>query len=196
MLKKNKTNDMRKFFTLILASLTLPMMADGLMVGINSYDEEITNGCVVEVSNPEVNPVTGAVEFQVDGTVLTSQSSLTVTITRDVVGLTDQLCIGTCLNGDGTLEQTLVFSPLPVDPKFPGMYNWFAHFEPDGVGSHLITYSFSDGQDTLTFSIRYVYGTEAIDEVSSMTKSRKMVRDGQLVVIRNGVVYNVLGATM
>lgn len=183
---------MRKIFTVLVACLVMPVMASGLMIGIDGHEEEITDGCEVDITTTRVNIVTGATEFQVDGTVMTTASSLTVTIIRDTVELVDQLCIGSCLVGDGTTEQTMLFDQLPFNPKMPGMYSWFAHFEPEQVGEHRITYTFDDGDETLTFTLHFIYnGPMAIEDHHSATAPRKAVCDGQVVIIRDNKVFPI-----
>lgn len=183
---------MRKIFTVLVACLVMPVMASGLMIGIDGHEEEITDGCEVDITTTRVNPVTGVTEFQVDGTVFTDQQSLTVTLTRDAAGLVDQLCVGSCLIGDGTTEQTMQFDQLPVNPGMPGMYKWYAHFEPAEVGEHSITYLFSDGESNLTFTLHFIYnGPMAIEDHHSTIAPRKAVCDGQVVIIRDNKVFPI-----
>ena len=65
--------------------------------------------------------------------------------------------------------------------NFPNQYNQF---------------TIECGGTLYTFDIYYAGSTTAIDNVETSEKARKVLENGQLIIIKNGVRYNALGAQM
>ena len=85
------------------------------------------------------------------------------------------------------------------EPTGPTVWLWF---EASAVGEYTIQYQFysyeSDWEtrvngDILTLKAKVVDKATAIDETPTQVESRKELRDGRLVIIRNGEKYSMMG---
>ena len=64
--------------------------------------------------------------------------------------------------------------------------------QPDGAGDYTFTYEYANGKLTVTFPSEET----AIHNAAVEAKAVKMMENGQLVIIKNGVKYNVLGTAL
>ena len=61
--------------------------------------------------------------------------------------------------------------------------------EADQAGDYLFTYTFASQTLTVTYPT-----TTALENANAAGKAQKMIENGQMVIMKNGVKYNVLGA--
>ncbi|MBR1810000.1 MAG: leucine-rich repeat domain-containing protein [Paludibacteraceae bacterium] len=93
---------------------------------------------------------------------------------------------------------------LPDDAKAvltkqgePELVAYFSHYEYNGVRYTDRTVSIEQVNSTEILKVVYVYdpNADAVDEVKdNATRYRKVIRNGQLYILRDGKTYNALGA--
>ncbi|MBR0065466.1 MAG: hypothetical protein IJQ06_07740 [Paludibacteraceae bacterium] len=138
---------------LLTAMLLWLTNADALIVSVNGSGDVPPEGMNLTIDQAETDILTGEKRMELQGTLL-STAPLQVTISRPEAGLTDEFCCADqCTGGNGEKEETLHFSPS-------GATTWYAHYTPAPNSDVTITYTFSDGADTRTITVRYVYPTE------------------------------------
>ena len=120
--------------------------------------------------------------MEVKGQLYSDESqNITVTITRQSMGIIDQLCAaGNCVPGNGELTQVCEFVVGTMEMQ----RSWFTHYTPiEEASNEEISYEFNDGVNpTITLTINYSYKTTAIDHVVAPQ--------------HNGKIYNLLGQEM
>lgn len=158
----------------------------GLIINVAGFGEIPAEGLHIELTQAEEDPLTGEMRMDVNGTLLCS-SALSVSITRSEAGLEDEFCCADqCTPGNGEQTELLAFMP-------GGMANWFAHYTPALNSDVNIVYVFSDGSETRTLTVRYLYSAEGIDAVQSkQTKMQKILKDGILYIEKDNKTYTVL----
>ena len=136
---------------LLLAGLSLlAMSANALIVSVNNYGDIEPEGMTITVTEAEEDLLSGKNQMNLTGTLLTD-NPLTVTIRRSEAGLDDEFCCANqCTTGNGLADETLSFQPN-------GMVNWFCHYTPAMNSDVTVRYTFHDGQDSLTLTVRYIY---------------------------------------
>lgn len=180
-------------FAVALMSATMMQAGLGLTIGLQtiSSDTEIT---VTEI---------GADDFTEDPVMewngqmnYTGGNNLTVYIERDhacVEDYEDQLCAGSCISGTaGQLLDTMNF-----DFKFyPAPIKVYAHYYPQSKSVETIKYHFVGCGDDFTLTVKYDASAMAVEQVADTKKSVKVIRNGQVIIVRDGVEYNALGAKL
>lgn len=155
----------------------------GLIVSINGYGDIPEEGMHIEMT--EAEEVFDEMVMTLEGNLL-CDTELTVTITRSEAGVTDEFCCGQCKAGNGELQQELLFMPN-------GLESWFSHYNPAPNSDVTISYTFSDGTDSLTLTVRYLYTAEGVNEVqSNENKVQKTVKDGILYIEKDNKKYTIL----
>lgn len=178
---------MKKIFTTIfvLCAALSTQAALHLTVNqvINEEDvtTEITQNTTIRVTEYEWDEDLEEATMGVKGQLYSDESqNITVTITRQSMGIIDQLCAaGNCVPGNGELTQECEFT---IGSK-PMMRQWFTHYTPTKAGEEVISYEFNDGKNpTITLTIKYSYLMSAIENVVTPQY--------------NGKIYNLLGQEM
>lgn len=136
----------------------------------------------------------GEVEMELNGMIISS-SVVYVDITRPS-GAQDELCAGACYEGDGNTQQTMTFD-LSMSIYAGQPVRLFAHYYPTERGVATYTYTFRSGTQSACLTVNYAYQAEsAVDMVTAPVRSRKVIRDGQVLIVRDGVEYSVLGSKL
>ena len=88
----------------------------------------------------------------------------------------------TMTDGEGYKELTLTDE---LRTRLPNAGHWMIQFNKEGLEPF-----------NVTDIVLVVEGETAVENVSAETKSVKMMENGQVVILKNGVRYNVLGTTL
>ena len=112
-------------------ALSAPEIEDALLPGDTVY-----------VDQAPIDFITQQPTMEVKGIIKTAETQIDVDVNRTESGLTDQLCIGSCVNGNGETAQQFSFRVNPEQ-----QYDWYAHFIPTSSGEYPITYTFKAGED-------------------------------------------------
>lgn len=177
---------MKHLGLLLLLLLSIP--AHALLVSVNGYGDIPAEGMQIELTELEEDILTGDLMFKLDGSLL-STNPLTVTIARSAADIEDEFCCaGQCTAGNGELSEELEFTPN-------GMANWYVHLTPDGIfGSYTITYTFSDGTESRTLTVRYIDAADAIETITdhqSPITIKKVLRDGIIYIETETNIYHL-----
>ena len=157
-----------------------------LILSVNGYGEVEQESMEITVTEAEEDIYTGDMRMNVEGDLLCS-TPLTVTITRSAAGLTDEFCCADqCQTGNEQTSETKNYTPN-------GMTNWYAHYTPVAGSKQTITYRFDDGTEAKTVTVHYDYSGQGIDAVSTKVKSSKVLREGNVVILRNEKTYSIQG---
>lgn len=170
----------------LLLLLLLSVPAHALIVSVNGYGEIPAEGMYIELAEPEQDILTGALRYKVDGSLI-STNPLTVTITRSETNIADEFCCaGECTAGNGEISEEIHFNTN-------GLTNWFIHYTPASNSDITVTYTFSDGTDSRTLTVNYVYNTEDIEPVTGNPSSvtRKILRDGIIYIETENTIYHL-----
>ena len=164
--------------------------ANALIVSVDGQGEISSEEMSIEVTDADEDPLTGARMFKVSGTLLCPEA-LTVQITRSENGITDEFCCaGQCTSGNKTQEETLRFTP-------DGIANWYAHITPQaGAKTDLtIRYTFTQGtSETKVLNVHFSFDAQGIENVQKDDlQSTKILKNGQVVILRQGNTYSVQG---
>ena len=119
--------------------------------------------------------------MEVKGQLYSDESqNITVTITRQSMGIIDQLCAaGNCVPGNGELTQVCEFVVGTMEMQ----RSWFTHYTPIEASNEEISYEFNDGVNpAITLTIKYSYLMTAVEDVVAPQY--------------NGKIYNLLGQEM
>jgi len=156
-----------------------------LIVSTNEYGELSEEELEITIDEAQTDLMTGKALMEVQGS-LSSTLPVTVTISRSQNGLEDQFCCADdCTNGNKLQEEELHFSP-------GGMASWFVHYYPQANSNVTITYTFSDGTDSYTLVVHYVYNTQGVNEVETrQERATKVIRDGLLYIIKDNKTYHL-----
>lgn len=151
---------MKKFTTLAAFLLLLTQLASAdLIVSVNEYGEISEEGMEITLTEGEEDPFSGEVLMNLQGNLLCS-APLTITITRSTTGLVDEFCCADqCALGNGELEEVRNYEP--------GMSSWYIHYTPADNSDETVTYLFSDGTDSRTLTVHFVYGTQDIESTAA-----------------------------
>lgn len=106
----------------------------------------IGNDTTIVVTAHHTDPITGKEEMEVRGSIIAEH--IYVDTERSAADLDDQLCIGTCVNGNG--ETTQLF-----DFNVAGYSSWFAHYYPRDMQPAVITYRFYNNARSLRLTVKY-----------------------------------------
>lgn len=180
-------------FAVALMSATMMQAGLGLTVGLQaiSSDTEIT------VTEVEIDEFTGDAVMEWNGKMSPSpkDGSAIVYIEREhacVEGYEDQFCAGSCITGTaGQLRDT-----MNVDFKLASAPEVYAHYYPQSSSVETIKYHFVGCGDDFTLTVKYDASAMAVEQVVDTKKSVKVIRNGQVIIIRDGVEYNALGAKL
>ena len=176
---------MKKILT-IVAALLLMQNASALIVSVQGQGEVPAEGLDIMITEGEEDILSGRYTMELSGTLLASGEQLTVQITRPSEGIEDEFCCGTnCTAGNAETTETKTFT-------VSGLANWYAHYYPNRAYAQ-INYLFSDGTDSLEIRVYYVYVNQAVDEVTATQPADKIMRDGQIYILRNGQWYTADG---
>lgn len=131
-------------------------------------------------------------EMGINGTIVDRKGDLTISILREQTGVLDVCCAASkCINGNGELTQTCSY-------KIDTDNTWFAHVEvPEGKDTYqtTIVYTFRMGEDTRVLTVEYSYTyTTDLKKTATHKQGIKRVLNGQMVIEKNGHLYNLLGA--
>lgn len=178
---------MKKIFTTAFVLCAALSMQAALHLTVNQVineedvTTEITQNTTIRVTEYEWDEDLGEATMGVKGQLYSDESkNITVTITRQSMGIIDQLCAaGNCVPGNGELTQVCEFTIGSA----PMMRQWFTHYTPTEAGEEVISYEFNDGVNpTITLTIKYSYLMSAIENV--------------ITPQYNGKIYNLLGQEM
>ena len=142
---------------------------------------EVTENTTILVTEYEWDEDLEEALMEVRGQLYSDESqNISVTITRQSMGVIDQLCAaGNCVPGNGELTQVCDFT-IGSNPM---QRSWFTHYTPQEAGNEVISYKFNDGVNpTITLTIKYSYLMTAVENV--------------MVPQHNGKIYNLLGQEM
>lgn len=174
---------------LILAALVLLGMnnANALIVNVEGYGDIETAGMQISLTDVKEDPLSGKWVFEINGSLL-ANGPLTVQIARSEEKMADEFCCaGQCTSGNGQKEESLSFSPQ-------GVAAWYAHFTPQwGKATHATTtYTFSDGNQTLTLVVSFNFDSQDIESVhSSDVGIQKILKNGIIYIIKDNKIYNL-----
>ena len=178
---------MKKIFTtffVLLAALSLQAALHlnyEKWVGDEKVVTEVTQNTTIIVTEYEWDEDLEEALMEVKGQLYSDETeNITVTITRQSMGIIDQFCAaGNCVPGNGELNQVCEFVVGAMEMQ----RSWFTHYTPMEAGEEVISYEFNDGVNpTITLTINYSYKTTAIDNVVAPQY--------------NGKIYNLLGQEM
>ena len=178
---------MKKIFTtffVLLAALSLQAALHlnyEKWVGDEKVVIEVTQNTTIIVTEYEWDEDLEEALMEVKGQLYSDETeNITVTITRQSMGIIDQFCAaGNCVPGNGELNQVCEFVVGAMEMQ----RSWFTHYTPMEAGEEVISYEFNDGVNpTITLTINYSYKTTAIDHVVAPQ--------------HNGKIYNLLGQEM
>lgn len=178
---------MKKIFTtffVLLAALSLQAALHlnyEKWVGDEKVVTEVTQNTTIIVTEYEWDEDMEEALMEVKGQLYSDETeNITVTITRQSMGIIDQFCAaGNCVPGNGELNQVCEFVVGTMEMQ----RSWFTHYTPMDAGEEVISYEFNDGVNpTITLTINYSYKTTAIDHVVAPQ--------------HNGKIYNLLGQEM
>lgn len=173
------------------ANLVLTYMdANGQEVTV---DKDMTVN-VVMLEDPEMEGEVGLL----DGRIVDKTGALTIEIVRENVDLADVCCAaGNCISSNGELTQTNNYTIVDNN-------TWFTHVSaPIDEANDVylpfhttITYTFKIAGEQRVLTVGYYYLCEpsALESNKSPRQGVKRVVNGQIVVEKNGQLYNVLGA--
>ena len=142
---------------------------------------EVTENTTILVTEYEWDEDLEEALMEVRGQLYSDESqNISVTITRQSMGVIDQLCAaGNCVPGNGELTQVCDFTI----GNNPMQRSWFTHYTPVNAGNEVISYEFNDGVNpTITLTIKYSYLMTAVENIVTPQ--------------HNGKIYNLLGQEM
>ena len=142
---------------------------------------EVTENTTITVTEYEWDEDMEEALMEVRGQLYSDESqNITVTITRQSMGIIDQLCAaGNCVPGNGELTQVCEFVVGTMEMQ----RSWFTHYTPIEASNEEISYEFNDGVNpAITLTIKYSYLMTAVENVSTTQT--------------NGKIYNLLGQEM
>lgn len=182
---------MKKFLLSIFALMLAGMMHAQYMLSING---EFVLEKDTAITVTEFEDFDGEIEMGFQGTIISS-TIVYVDITRPA-GAIDELCAGTCKKGNGEAKETLDFD-LSMELYAGKMVPVYSHYNPTEPGTATYTYTFRSGEQSACLTVNYVYNPEtAVEQVAAPIRSHKVIRNGQIVIVRDGVEYNALGSKL
>ena len=178
---------MKKIFTTFFVLLAALSLQAALHLNYEKWEgdekvvTEVTQNTTIIVTEYEWDEDLEEALMEVKGQLYSDETeNITVTITRQSMGIIDQFCAaGNCVPGNGELNQVCEFVVGTMEMQ----RSWFTHYTPMEEGEEVISYEFNDGVNpTITLTINYSYKTTAIDHVVAPQ--------------HNGKIYNLLGQEM
>lgn len=142
---------------------------------------EVTENTTITVTEYEWDEDLEEALMEVRGQLYSDESeNITVTITRQSMGIIDQLCAaGNCVPGNGELTQVCEFVVGTMEMQ----RSWFTHYTPIEASNEEISYEFNDGVNpAIILTIKYSYLMTAVEDVVAPQY--------------NGKIYNLLGQEM
>ena len=178
---------MKKIFTTFFVLLAALSLQAALHLNYEKWEgdekvvTEVAQNTTIIVTEYEWDEDLEEALMEVKGQLYSDETeNITVTITRQSMGIIDQFCAaGNCVPGNGELNQVCEFVVGTMEMQ----RSWFTHYTPMEEGEEVISYEFNDGVNpTITLTINYSYQTTAIDHVVAPQ--------------HNGKIYNLLGQEM
>ena len=178
---------MKKILTTVIVLCAALGMQAALHLNYEKWDGDekvvtnVTENTTISVTEYEWDEDLEEALMEVRGQLYSDESqNISVTITRQSMGVIDQLCAaGNCVPGNGELTQVCDFT-IGSNPM---QRSWFTHYTPQEAGNEVISYEFNDGVNpTITLTIKYSYLMTAVENV--------------VVPQHNGKIYNLLGQEM
>ena len=178
---------MKKIFTTFFVLLAALSLQAALHLNYEKWEgdekvvTEVAQNTTIIVTEYEWDEDLEEALMEVKGQLYSDETeNITVTITRQSMGIIDQFCAaGNCVPGNGELNQVCEFVVGTMEMQ----RSWFTHYTPMEAGEEVISYEFNDGVNpTITLTINYSYKTTAIDHVVAPQ--------------HNGKIYNLLGQEM
>lgn len=153
---------MKKTIIFLFAAIAMAQNASALLVSVTGHGDIPAEGMELTITEAKEDPMTEQMQMELKGSLLCS-NTLTVIINRSETGLDDEFCCADqCIAGSGEKSDTLYYTP-------GGLAKWFAHYAPVANSDVTVEYIFSDGTESRTLSVHYVYQTEAIETVHTPT---------------------------
>lgn len=180
---------MKKIFTtffVLLAALSLQAALHlnyEKWVGDEKVVTEVTQNTTIIVTEYEWDEDLEEALMEVKGQLYSDESNnITVTITRQSMGIIDQFCAaGNCVPGNGELNQVCEFVVGTMEMQ----RSWFTHYTPIEPSTEVIVYTFNDGVNpAIELTIRYSYEDDdtAVEDVITRPN--------------DNAIYNLLGQRM
>lgn len=184
---------MKKFFVFWMMAAVVIVANANLVI---TFDDAEGNAVTVD-KDTTVNVVSmdpEEYELGINGTIVDAKGDLTIEVLREETGILDVCCAaGKCINGNGELNQTCSY-------KIDADNTWFAHVEaPEGADTYqtTIVYTFRMGEDTRVLTVGYYYMcSTGVKNTATHKQGVKRVLNGQIVIEKNGHLYNLLGSRM
>ena len=163
----------------------LAMSAQAIEVEVDGQGELTEEGMEFTVNEASIDPLSGLPVMSITGTLI-SNGALTVNITRSNAGITDEFCCaGQCQAGNGKTTQLLNYNPS-------GFATWYIHYNPAAGSNETITYTFSEGAESLTMTVHFNYDSQDVEQVSDTYKgTQKILKDGIVIIIKDDKVYHL-----
>lgn len=178
---------MKKFLSTIIVLCAALSTQAALHLNYEKWDgdekvvTEVTENTTITVTEYEWDEDLEEALMEVRGQLYSDESeNITVTITRQSMGIIDQLCAaGNCVPGNGELTQVCEFVVGTMEMQ----RSWFTHYTPIEASNEEISYEFNDGVNpAITLTIKYSYLMTAVEDVVAPQY--------------NGKIYNLLGQEM
>ena len=163
----------------------MALNAQAIVVEVDGQGELTEEGMEFTVNEASIDPLSGLPVMSITGTLI-SNGALTVNITRSNAGITDEFCCaGQCKTGNGETTEILNYTP-------EGLSDWFIHYNPAAGSNETITYTFSDGAESLTMTVHFNYDSQDVEQISATQKgSQKILKDGIVLIIKDDKVYHL-----
>ena len=182
-----------KKLTLLLAAVFISSTALATHLGLKMGVRSIYTNTTLTVNQVEEDPF-GGYAMGWSGTMTYTGGNMTVYIERSRSGMSDQLCAVDCQAGNKLQQDTMTFA-LSTAQKTP--YDVYAHYYPTSLSiSDTIRYRFVGADDDFTLTVIYQPTPSALSTPTESHRSVKAFRDGQLVILRDGKAYNLLGSKL
>mgnify|MGYP005605854393 FL=1 len=178
---------MKKFLSIIIVLCAALSTQAALHLNYEKWEgdekvvTEVTENTTITVTEYEWDEDLEEALMEVRGQLYSDESeNITVTITRQSMGIIDQLCAaGNCVPGNGELTQVCEFVVGTMEMQ----RSWFTHYTPIEASNEEISYEFNDGVNpAITLTIKYSYLMTAVEDVVAPQY--------------NGKIYNLLGQEM
>ena len=163
----------------------MALNAQAIVVDVDGQGELTEEGMEFSVNEASIDPLSGLPVMSITGTLI-SNGALTVNITRSNAGITDEFCCaGQCKTGNGETTEILNYTP-------EGLSDWFIHYNPAAGSNETITYTFSEGAESLTMTVHFNYDSQDVEQISATQKgSQKILKDGIVLIIKDDKVYHL-----
>ena len=163
----------------------MALNAQAIVVEVDGQGELTEEGMEFTVNEASIDPLSGLPVMSITGTLI-SNGALTVNITRSNAGITDEFCCaGQCKTGNGETTEILIYTP-------EGLSDWFIHYNPAAGSNETITYTFSEGAESLTMTVHFNYDSQDVEQISATQKgSQKILKDGIVLIIKDDKVYHL-----